>query len=233
MVFSQSSTELGAPANTLPILYSWYRSSCAYRVRIGLNLKKIAYEYRSINLDTEVNKTAEYKKIHPFGAVPAFVDVNTNGHVMIESVAILEYLDETRPENPLLPKNPVDRALVRGLVQAVAMDIQPVCSMRILKYIGKEEEGEWTKHWLSEGFKAFEKMLERTAGKYAFGDAITMADLVLVPQFYNGVRFGIDMTLYPVLYRVNTNLEQVQAFKDSHPTRQPDCPEDQRAMPVC
>ncbi|KAF9961393.1 Glutathione S-transferase zeta-1 [Mortierella alpina] len=214
---------------TLPVLYSFHRSSCSWRVRIGLNLKKIAYETRPINLWTEENKTAEYKKIQPFGAVPAFVDSNTNGQVLIESLAILDYLEETRPnEFPLLPKSPTDRAIVRALVQAVAMDIQPVCSIRVLKYIGKDKETEWTTHFLSEGFAALEKLLVKTAGKYTFGDSITMADVFLMPQFYNGGRAGIDMTAYPVMSRVNAALEQVEEFMAAHPSRQPDCPPESR-----
>ncbi|KAG0216240.1 Glutathione S-transferase zeta-1 [Mortierella sp. GBA30] len=224
-----SSTTENNPNSTLPVLYSFYRSSCAWRVRIGLHLKKVAFETRSVNLLTEENKTPEYKKIQPFGAVPAFVDSDTNGQVLIESLAILDYLEETRPnEFPLLPKSPTDRAMVRAMVQAVAMDIQPVCTMRILKYIGKDRESEWTKHFLSEGFAALEKMLEKVSGKYCFGDAITMADLFLVPQFYNGIRFGVDMSAYPVMSRINTALEQVDEFKAAHPTMQPDCPTELR-----
>ncbi|KAG9322958.1 hypothetical protein KVV02_004334 [Mortierella alpina] len=215
--------------STLPVLYSFHRSSCSWRVRIGLNLKKIAYETRPVNLLTEENKTAEYKKIQPFGAVPAFVDSNTNGQVLIESLAILDYLEESRPnEFPLLPKSPTDRAIVRALVQAVAMDIQPVCSMRVLKYIGKDKEAEWATHFLSEGFAALEKMLVKTAGKYAFDDSITMADVFLMPQFYNGIRFGVDMTAYPVMSRVNAALEEVEEFRAAHPSRQPDCPPEMR-----
>ncbi|GJJ75746.1 maleylacetoacetate isomerase [Entomortierella parvispora] len=196
-------------------------------------MKKIAYETRPINLLTEENKTVEYKKIQPFGAVPALIDVNTNGHILVESVAILEYLDETRPEFPLLPKDPVDRATVRALVQAIAMDIQPVQSMRVIKYIGKEKESQWLHHFLVEGFNAFERMLQKTAGKYSFGDSITMADLVLVPQFYNGVRYGVDMTAFPILFRVNSTLEKIPEFKAAHPTQQPDCPVEERVEHVC
>ncbi|KAF9188355.1 Glutathione S-transferase zeta-1 [Haplosporangium sp. Z 767] len=136
----------------LPVLYTFYRSSCSWRARLGLHLKKIAFETRSVNLLTEENKTPEYKKIQPFGALPAFIDNTADGEVLIESVAILEYLDETRPENPLLPKDPVDRAMVRALVQAVAMDIQPVNQMRVLKYIGKDKTSEWSQHFMSQGF---------------------------------------------------------------------------------
>ncbi|KAF9140509.1 Glutathione S-transferase zeta-1 [Linnemannia schmuckeri] len=207
-----------------PILYSFYRSSCAWRVRLGLHLKNIPFETRAINLLTEENKSAEYKAIQPFGAVPAFLEAGSQGPALVESVAILEYLDETRPEFPLLPKDPAGRAVVRALVEAIAMDIQPVCQMRILKYVGKDKESEWTSHFFKEGFAAFEKMLEKTAGKYCYGDSITMADLLLVPQFYNGVRFAVDMGAYPIMSRINSELETVPAFQAAHPTKQPDCP---------
>ncbi|KAG0242119.1 glutathione S-transferase [Mortierella sp. GBAus27b] len=215
-----------------PVLYSFWRSSCAWRVRLGLSLKNIPYETRPIDLLTEQNKTPEYKQIQPFGAVPAFIDNinNDKGAILIESVAILEYLDETRPGFPLLPKDPVDKATVRALVQAVAMDIQPICQMRVLKYIGKEKEPEWARHFMSEGFAALERMLERTSGKYSFGNSVTMADVLLVPQFYNGVRFGVDMTQYPIINRINDALEQLDAFKAAHPSVQPDCPPENRAV---
>ncbi|KAF9925477.1 Glutathione S-transferase zeta-1 [Modicella reniformis] len=206
------------------VLYSFWRSSCAWRVRIGLNLKKIPYEIRPINLTTDENKTPEYKKIQPFGAVPAYIDNDDKDTALVESVAILEYLDETRPEFPLLPKDPYEKSVVRSLVQAIAMDIQPICQSRVLRYIGSEKEDEWAKHFLSEGFSALERMLEKTAGKYAFGDLITMADVLIVPQFYNGVRGELDMSQYPILFRINNTLQEEEAFKATHPSRQPDCP---------
>ncbi|KAG0285234.1 Glutathione S-transferase zeta-1 [Linnemannia gamsii] len=216
------------PSSSHPTLYSFYRSSCAWRVRLGLHLKNISFTTRPINLLTEENKSPEYKAVQPFGAVPAFLEANSQGPALVESVAILEYLDETRPEFPLLPKDPTGRAVVRALVEAIAMDIQPVCSMRILKYIGKDKEAEWVSHFLKEGFAAFEKLLEKTAGKYSYGDSITMADLLLVPQFYNGVRFAVDMSMYPIMSRINSELEAVPAFQAAHPTQQPDCPPEQR-----
>ncbi|KAF9116191.1 Glutathione S-transferase zeta-1 [Mortierella sp. AM989] len=209
----------------LPVLYSFFRSSCSWRVRLALSLKKIPYETRPINLLLNENKTEEYKKIQPFGAVPAFID--TDGKVFIESVAIIEYLDETRPEFPLLPKDPVDRATVRALVQAIGMDIQPVCSIRILRYVDRQEN-DWSNHFISVGFDAYEKMLEKTAGKYSFGDSITMADLMLVPQFYNGIRAGVDMSAYPTISRIHSTLEQIEEFKIVHPSKQPDCPPEMR-----
>ncbi|KAF9308907.1 Glutathione S-transferase zeta-1, partial [Podila horticola] len=124
-----------------PVLYSYFRSSCSWRVRIALNLKAIDYE-----------RSEEYLQIQPFGFVPAFIDDKT-GHTLIQSVSILEFLEETRPQYPLLPKDPLERATVRALVHAVAMDIQPVTNLRILKYVGDDKKAEWAKHFLAEGFK--------------------------------------------------------------------------------
>ncbi|KAF9583046.1 Glutathione S-transferase zeta-1 [Lunasporangiospora selenospora] len=216
-----------SPPEHKAVLYTFWRSSCAWRVRLGLQLKGIPYETKSINLLKEENRTAEYKKIQPFGAVPAFIDNIGNGNIMIESIAILEYLDETRPDKfPLLPKDPADRQAVRALTLAIAMDIQPVASMRVLKYVGQDKQDEWARHFMTVGFQAVESMLEKTAGKYAFGDSITMADLALVPQYTNGLRAGLDMSVYSILSRINNTLEQVEEFKAAHPTSQPDYPAD-------
>ncbi|KAG0291248.1 Glutathione S-transferase zeta-1, partial [Dissophora globulifera] len=173
-------------------------------------------------------KTEAYRKIQPFGAVPAFIDNRGDGRVLIESVAIIEYLEETRSETPLLPKDPVDRATVRALALAIGMDIQPLCSIRVTKHLGQDKAGNWSKHWLSEGFAAVEKLLEKSAGKYSFGDTITMADILLVPQFANGILAGLDVTPYPIMSRINATLGELDAFKAAHPKQQPDCPPEMR-----
>ncbi|KAF9145783.1 Glutathione S-transferase zeta-1 [Mortierella sp. GBA39] len=210
-----------------PVLYSYFRSSCSWRVRIALNLKKIDYEVHPINLLKGEQKSEEYLKIQPFGFVPAYID-NKTGQTLIQSVSILEYIDETQPGHALLPKDPLERATVRALVQAVAADIQPVTNLRILKYVGDEKKAEWAKHFLAEGFKALETMLQKTAGVYSFGDSITMADLALVPQVYNGVRFGVDMSAFPIISRINATLSDLPEFKAAHPSQQIDCPADLR-----
>ncbi|KAF9385946.1 Glutathione S-transferase zeta-1 [Mortierella sp. AD011] len=210
-----------------PVLYSYFRSSCSWRVRIALNLKKIDYDVRPINLLKGEQRTEEYLKIQPFGFVPAYID-NKTGKTLVQSVSILEYIDETYSGVSLLPKDPIERATVRALVQAVAMDIQPVANLRILKYVGEEKKSEWAKHFITEGFKALEAMLEKTAGVYAFGDSVTMADLTIVPQVYNGVRFGADMTAFPIISRINNTLSELPEFKAAHPSQQIDCPADLR-----
>ncbi|ORZ04040.1 hypothetical protein BCR41DRAFT_313426 [Lobosporangium transversale] len=207
-----------------PVLYSYFRSSCSWRVRIALNLKKIDYEIRPINLVKGEQKSSEYLKISPFGYVPAYVDIKT-GETLIESISILEYLDEVYPETPLLPSDPLERAQVRALVQTVAMGIQPVTNLRILQYVGDEKKAEWAKHFLTEGFKALEAMLEKTAKEFAFGDSITMADVVIVPQVYNGFRFGVDMSAFPIISRLNSKLNELPEFRRAHPSEQIDRPE--------
>ncbi|KAF9965123.1 Glutathione S-transferase zeta-1 [Mortierella alpina] len=206
-----------------PVLYTYFRSSCSWRVRIALNVKKIDFEARPINLLKGEQRSEEYLKVQPSGFVPAYID-NKTGQTLIQSVSILEYLDEVHPTYPLLPKDPLERAKVRALVQAVAMDIQPVTNLRILNYVGDEKKAEWAKHFLTEGFKALEAMLEKTAGKFSYGDTISMADLALVPQVYNGVRFNVDMAAFPIISRINSTLAEIPEFKAAHPSQQVDCP---------
>ncbi|KAG0292897.1 Glutathione S-transferase zeta-1 [Dissophora globulifera] len=215
-----------ATAN-LPVLYSYFRSSCSWRVRVALKLKKIDHEIRYINLLKNEQRSEEYLKIQPFGFVPAFVD-NRNGKTLIESVSIMEYLDETYPEFPLLPKDPQDRATVRALVQAVAMDIQPVTNLRVLRYLEEDKRSAWSKHWSEEGFKAIESLLVKSAKTFSVGDSLTMADIVLVPQVYNAVRFGVDMSVYPTVSRLYRELSELPEFHEAHPSRQGDCPPELR-----
>ncbi|KAK3814326.1 MAG: glutathione S-transferase [Benniella sp.] len=215
----------------VPVLYSYFRSSCSWRVRIALNLKKIEYKYQPVNLMKGEQKTDEYRKISPFGYVPAYVD-NKSGKTLIESISILEYLDEIYPETPLLPKDPVERATVRTLVQAIATGIQPVANLRILQYVGEDRKDEWAKHFIQEGFKAVEAMLAKTAGAFAFGDKITMADLVIVPQVYNAERFNVDLSVYPTIARLNRELMELPEFRNAHPSNQPDCPDELRVTPL-
>ncbi|KAF9963139.1 Glutathione S-transferase zeta-1 [Modicella reniformis] len=214
-----------ASDSDLPVLYSYFRSSCSWRVRIALNLRKIKYEYRPINLLKSEHKTDEFRKISPFGFVPAYID-NKSGKTLIESISILEYLEEIYTESPLLPKEPAARAAVRTLVQAIATDIQPVANMRVLQYVGEEKKAEFAKHFIEEGFKAFEVLVQKTAGAFAFGESITMADVVIVPQVYNAVRFGVDMSLFPIISRLNRELSEIPEFQAAHPSCQIDCPDD-------
>ncbi|XP_071788542.1 maleylacetoacetate isomerase-like [Asterias amurensis] len=208
-----------------PILYSYYRSSCSWRVRIALALKGIEHEYSAVNLLKSEQLGEKYLSVNPTGQVPA---LQIDSMVLTQSNAIIEYLDETRAAPSLLPKDPKTRFLVRELSQVISCGIQPFQNSKVLRYIGDEKKGEWGHRAIKEGFEALEKLLEQTAGTYCVDDEITMADLCLVPQVYNANRFKVDMSKFPVISRINAALMELDSFKASHPSKQPDCPEDQR-----
>ncbi len=204
------------------ILYSYWRSSAAYRVRIALAWKGIAYEVRPVDLRAGAQCDAAYLGVNPQGLVPFLV----NGDVAIsQSIAIIEYLEELHPDRALLPKDPAARAKVRAAAAVVVADIHPINNMRVLAYLKRELGQEqavldrWIAYWIAEGFA----VLEANAGApYLFGDSVTTADLCLVPQFYNARRFGVDLSAYPRLAAVERNLLELPAFAAAHPDKQPD-----------
>jgi len=205
-----------------PTLYSYYRSTCSWRVRISLAIKNIQYNYEAINLLTAENRQETYLKINPLGFVPT---LKIDGFQFSESVAILEYLEETRPEVPLLPKDPVSRAKVRQLVQAVASDTQPLQNSGVLaSFPTQQEKTEWAKKWITKNFVAIEKLLEQYMGQYSVGDTITLADVCLVPQIYNARRFEVDLVPFPRIVALDAKLADHPAFKAAHPSVQPDFP---------
>eukprot|EP01083_Nonionella_stella_P126790 384008_1 len=202
-------------------LYSYWRSSCSYRVRIALSLKNIKYEYSAVNLVKGDQAGSYSDDVNPSKMVPALV---IDGHTLNQSMSIIEYLDETRPEPPLMPKDPHSRSIVRSLTQTIGCDIQPVQNLRVLKKHGLEHKLEWGKHFIEVGFEALEKQVVKTAGKYCFGDEISTADLFLVPQIYNALRFQIDMDQFPTLNRIGKLLNEHPAFVEALPENQPDAP---------
>lgn len=213
-----------------PVLYSYWRSSSSYRVRIVLALKEIPYEYHPIHLlkDGGQQLTAEYVALNPSKEVPTLV---IDGLTLCQSTAIIEYLEETRPDPKLLPSTPGDRAIVRQLCNIISNDIQPVGNLRVLKHVQsfftdpKEKDAhrmEWAQTHIKHGFEALEAVMAKHSGKYSFGDAVTMADAFLVPQVYNALRFKVDMSAYPTILRVHEALSELPAFKDAHPSAQPD-----------
>ena len=165
----------------------------------------------------------EYAAVNPMKAVPTFVD--TDGYSLSQSIAIIEYIEETRPENSLLPSCPKGRGTVRKICDIIGCDIQPVQNLRVLKAVGDEKKMEWGKKWITEGFIALEKVLEKESGKYCFGDSITMADIFLVPQVYNAIRFSVDLEQFPNITRINSLLKEHPAFIKADPSVMPDCPE--------
>jgi maleylacetoacetate isomerase len=206
-----------------PILYDYYRSSAAYRVRIGLNLKGIDYESRPVNLLESEQRSDEYRALNPQGFVPM---LEIDGHRLVQSLAILNYLDLRFQNQPLLPSPAAERAHVVALSMTVACDIHPLNNLRVLKYLGgtlglsQEQRDEWYAHWIGEGLPALEAMAAPRAGKFLVGDAPTAADICLVPQLYNARRFNVPLDAYPTLLRADENAAKIEAFAAAHPDRQ-------------
>ena len=207
-------------------LYSYFRSSAAYRVRIALNLKGIPYETVPIHLikDGGHNKRPEYRAVNPQMRVPALA--LDDGEVLTQSLAIIEYLDETHPQPPLLPRDPVERAKVRAFAQVIACDIHPLNNLGPLRYL-KNELGQeqakidaWYHHWMLEGFEALEAMIR--PGPYAFGADVTLADICLVPQVANARRLKVPLDRFPKIVAVDAACLKLPAFDKARPENQPD-----------
>ncbi|KAM8703995.1 hypothetical protein ACLKA7_008597 [Drosophila subpalustris] len=205
-----------------PVLYSYCFSSCSWRVRIALGLKKIPYEIKALSLtktDAEHCYTNEYRELNPMQQVPT---LHIDGQTLCDSVAIMHYLEETRPEHPLLPKDPIKRAKVREIVEIICSGIQPLQNTGVMDHVGKETNVEWAQHWISRGFQGLEKVLSASAGKYCVGDDITMADCCLVPQVFNARIYKVDLSPYPTLLRIDEALAKNPIIIDCHPKNQPD-----------
>lgn len=214
-------------------LYTYWRSSAAYRVRIALALKGLEAEQVAIHLvrDGGEQHSEAYLKVNPHGLVPALVHHTDGGDVTLSnSLAIIEYLDEVFPEPPLLPADAAGRARVRQICQAIAADIHPLQNLRVLQMaarVGGEDAPisvSWARAWISVGFDALEKQLSSDAesGIYCHGDRPTMADLCLVPQVANAMRYDIDMTKYPVISAIDASARALRAFVAATPENQPD-----------
>ena len=207
-------------------LYTYFRSSAAYRVRIALNLKGLTPDMVSIHLQKEggLNKKPEYRAVNPQMKVPALkLD---SGDVLIQSLAIIEYLDEVHPQPPLLPRDSVERAKVRALAQVIACDIHPLNNTAPLRYL-KHELGQaqdkidaWYHHWILDGFAAVEALI--SDGPYAFGNEITLADVCLVPQVANARRFKVPLDRFPRIVAVDAACAKIPAFQRARPENQPD-----------
>jgi len=208
-------------------LYTFFRSSASFRVRIALNYKGIAYQPALVNLPQAEHLDASYKAVNPQGLVPALED---SGRILTQSLAIIEYLDEVHPGPKLIPADPIERAYVRAFSQIVACEIHPLNNLRVLKYVrktyGLDEEGvnAWYRHWIAEGFRAMESFLADNArhGKYCWRDQVTMADCCLVPQVFNAQRYQCDLTPYPEVMRIHEECMKLEAFIQAQPSKQPD-----------
>jgi maleylpyruvate isomerase len=207
-------------------LYSYFRSSAAYRVRIALNLKGIAYETAPVHLikDGGHNKRPEFRAVNPQMRVPVLV--TPAGDTLIQSLAIIEYLDETHPEPPLLPKDPLGRAKARALADLIACDIHPLNNTGPLRYLknamGQEQSAidAWYHHWILSGFEALEVLLE--AAPYACGKAVTLADVCVVPQVANARRLKVPLDRFPKIVAVDAACVALPAFERARPENQPD-----------
>ena len=209
-------------------LIGYFRSSAAYRVRIALNLKGVAVEHASRHLRRGEQKSPDYAALNPQKLVPALV--LDSGEVLTQSLAILEYLEETYPQPPLLPREPVERARVRALALIPTADIHPIQNLRVMGYLrekfGQTEESAfgWSRHWIETGFDAYEATIanDPRTGAFSHGDAPTMADLCLIPQVFNAARFKVDMKNYPTIQRIYETCMRLPAFDAAQPAKQPD-----------
>lgn len=207
---------------TKPLLFDYYRSSAAYRVRIALNLKGVEYESISINLASGEQKEADYRERNPQGFVPM---LEVNGVRLTQSLAIIDYVDTAFAGARLIPADPMDRAHVMAMALTIACDVHPLNNLRILKYLvgslGQDEvaKNEWIAHWITEGFAALELMAAERSGRFLFGDEPTIADVCLVPQIYNARRFDVPLDAFPTLVRVDAEAANLKAFAAAHPDR--------------
>jgi maleylacetoacetate isomerase len=208
-------------------LYTFFRSSAAFRVRIALNCKGLAYQSLPVSLPKGEHKLAGYLALHPQGLVPALED---EGKIYVQSLATMEYLEETRPQPPLLPANAEDRAYVRAVAQVIACEIHPLNNLRTLRYIKKTfslDEGgvnAWYRHWIAEGLAGLEALVAgaKKSGKYCYRDQVTIADCCLVPQVFNAQRYQCDLAPYPVVMAIFAECMKLDPFIDAQPSRQPD-----------
>jgi len=208
-------------------LYTFFRSSASFRVRIALNHKGLKYEHAGVSLPKGEHLEAGYKSVNAQGLVPALED---GGRLLTQSLAIIEYLDEVYPGPKLLPMVPLDRAYVRAFSQIIACEIHPLNNLRTRKYISKtyklDEDGvnAWYRHWIAEGFQMMEALLvqERKNGKYCYRDQVTMADCCLVPQVFNAILYKCDLKPYPTVVRIHEACMKLDAFVLAQPSKQPD-----------
>jgi maleylacetoacetate isomerase len=208
-------------------LYNYFRSSASFRVRIALELKGLGYDYIPVHLVKGEHKQEQFAAVSPSGLVPALE--TDEGELLGQSMAIIEYLDETHPQPPLLPAEPLGRARVRALAQLIACEIHPLNNLRVLKYLVRElkveEEAKntWYRHWVRTGLESFEKELQRLpASTYCHGDMPTLADCCLVPQIFNGQRFDVDLSGLPRTMAAFEACMKLPAFQKAQPSSCPD-----------
>jgi maleylpyruvate isomerase len=207
--------------------HGYFRSSAAYRCRIAFNLKGVKPDFVSVHLRKGEQRDKDFLKLNPHGLVPALEE---QGRLLTQSLAIIEWLDETHPQPALLPSDAYDRALVRSMALAIACDIHPLQNLRVLKHLkstyGLEQEGLdlWCRRWIEPGLAALEQQVNGLgcSGTFLFGDTPSLADICLVPQMFSAARFGADVSALQTLNRVYAHCQTLPAFQDAHPSHQPD-----------
>lgn len=209
-----------------PVLYSYYRSSCSWRVRIALQWKEVDYAHKKVNLilNGGEQNTPTYKEMNGMAQVPTLV--LANNMQLTQSMAILEYLEEAYPHKNLLPKDIEKRFKVREICEIIVSGIQPLQNLSVLKHFQGEEQKLWAKKWIEKGLIALENVLEGSSGKYCVGDEVTLADCCLVPQLYNARRFEVELEPFGITLRVEKELEKLEPFVKAHPCQQPDFPQE-------
>ena len=210
-------------------LYSYYRSSAAYRVRIALEIKQLSYRQLPVNLLSGEHRQQEYLQTNPGGLIPA---LTTTEGTLTQSLAIIEYLEERYPQPSLLPQSTINRAQVRSIAYQVAMDIHPLNNPRVTQFVeaivglNKEQKLDWYHHWIAQGFGALENNLTAldSNGQFCMGETVTMADICLIPQVYNALRFDCPMQDYPLINAIYRHCTGLPSFIAASPESQPDCP---------
>jgi maleylacetoacetate isomerase len=207
---------------TRPLLHDYFRSSAAYRVRIALRVKGVEHDSVSVDLRTSEQSREDYRALNPQGFVPM---LEIDGHRIAQSLAIIDYLEATRPDPALLPRDPAHQAHVRAMALTVACDVHPLNNLRVLRYLehelGQDEStrNRWYAHWIAQGLGALEQMAAPRAGRFLFGDSPTLADICLVPQLYNARRFAVPLDAYPTLLRADEQAARLEPFAAAHPDR--------------
>ena len=207
------------------ILHAYWRSGTSYRTRIALNLKGVAYQVRPVNLLAGEQSADGYLALDPQGLVPA---LEADGQVLIQSPAILEWLEETRPEPPLLPADPAERAMVRAMAALIGCDVHPLNNLRVLRALKRDlgasdaRLAAWEARWIGDGFRALERLIGRHGAGFCYGERPSLADCYLIPQVYAAIRFGVDLEPYPLIRAIDRRAGELAAFAAAHPDRQPD-----------
>ncbi len=207
------------------VLFGYYRSSAAYRVRIALNLKGLEVEHHPVHLRKGEQRDADFLRRNPAGLVPFWSE---NRFGLSQSLAIIEYLDELHPDPPLLPGSAKDRAIIREMALTICADIHPLGNLRVLEKLTRDYRANeaaraaWCSTWIESGFASIERRLETSPGQLCYGDTPTLADICLVPQMFNARRFGVDLAQFPLIARIDAALAEIEAFQKALPSHQPD-----------